>query len=196
MELTKNNKKYHFVYPNYYTFGYLNKKFSNKVYGKKYEDVVSFYNEIKRKENINNILLRKKKLNYSKKKLLLLGNLSRNYNLVKFLKKRKCEISISNKYLKSKDIKNKKYDFIISSGYPFKINKDIVDKYPGKIFNLHATFLPWGKGIGTTLFSFLLKQPTGSSIHLINKKFDMGDIIFRKFLWQEIMILPGLFIKN
>ena len=181
LQLKKKNKEYYFVFPIYYTFGYLSKKFTDKVYGKKYEDVNHFYKEIKKNENINNILLDKKKLRYSKKKLLLLGNQSRNYKLIKFLKKRKCEISISNKYLKNIDLKNKKYDFIISSGYPFKINKDIVDKYSGKIFNLHATFLPWGKGIGTTLFSFLLKQPTGSSIHIIDKKFDTGDIIYRKF---------------
>ncbi len=80
---------------------------------------------------------------------------------------------------------NKKYDYIISSGYPFKINDKIVSKYSGRIFNLHATFLPWGKGIGTTLFSFLLKHPTGSSIHLIDKKFDTGDIIFRQFLMAK-----------
>ncbi len=182
MQLTKNNKKFHFVYPSYYTLGYLSKKFSDNVYGKKYEDIDYFYKEIKKNENINNILLDKRKLNYSKKKLLLLGNLSRNYKLVEFLKKKKCKIAISNKYLKRKDIKNKKYDFIISSGYPFKINNDIINEYSDKIFNLHATFLPWGKGIGTTLFSFLLKQPTGSSIHLIDKKFDTGDIIIRKFL--------------
>lgn len=181
MQIKKKNKKYNFIYPVYYTLGYLSKKFSDKVYGKKYEDVDVFYNEIKKKENISDILIKKKKIKYSNKKILLLGNQSRNNKLIKFLKKKKFKISITNQYFSSKDLKAKKYDFIISSGYPFKIRSEIVDKYSDKIFNLHATFLPWGKGIGTTLFSFLIKQPTGSSIHLIDKKFDTGDIILRKF---------------
>ena len=82
--------------------------------------------------------------------------------MIKSLKKNNIKVSISNNYLKKSKSVKKKYDFIVSSGYPFKINDKIVNKYSGKIFNLHATFLPWGKGIGTTLFSFLLKQPTGS----------------------------------
>ena len=44
--------------------------------------------------------------------------------------------------------------------------------------------LPWGKGIGTTFFSFLLFQPLGLSIHYINKEFDMGNIICR-FKFKE-----------
>lgn len=182
IQLSKKNKKFYFIYPSYYTLGYLNKKFSNKVYGKNFEDVNYFYDEIKKKENINNILINKKNFKKTKRKILILGNQSRNNKLIKFLKKNNCQISITNNYLKEKEVINKQYDYIVSSGYQFKITDKIINKYSDRIFNLHATFLPWGKGIGTTLFSFLLKQPTGSSIHLVDKKFDTGDIIFRKFL--------------
>ena len=180
MRILKKNKKFYFIYPTYYTFGYLDKFFLNKVYGKDFEDVKTFYKEIENLEDTTNITINKKIFKNIKKKILLLGNNSRNKKLIIFLKKKNCNISISNKYLKIKDILNKKFDFIISSGYQFKINDNIIKEYSGKIFNLHATFLPWGKGIGTTLFSFILKQPTGSSIHLIDKQFDTGDIILRK----------------
>ena len=196
MRIKKENKEYYFIYPNYYTLGYLSKKFIHRVYGKNCEDINNFYKEIKKNNNIENILLSKKKIKNSKKKLLILGNKSRNNKLVKYLKKRNHNVKISNQYLSSKDLINKKYDYIVSSGYPFKINDKIVSKYAGRILNLHATFLPWGKGIGTTLFSFLLKHPTGLSIHLIDKKFDTGDIIFRKFLMAKKMIPLDHSIKN
>ena len=127
-------------------------------------------------------MIDKKKFKNLKRKILILGNKFRNKKLIKFLKKNNCQTSITNDCLKEEEVINKRYDYIVSSGYQFKITNKLVNKYSNRIFNLHATFLPWGKGIGTTFFSFLLKQPTGSSIHLVDKKFDTGDIIFRKFL--------------
>ena len=180
LQLKKKNRIYNFIYPIYYTFGYINKKFAQKSFGKNFEDVGQFYKEVTKSENVENINITKKNFQNLNKKILILGSLSRNKKLIKSLKKNNIKVSISNNYLKKSKSVKKKYDFIVSSGYPFKINDKIVNKYSGKIFNLHATFLPWGKGIGTTLFSFLLKQPTGSSIHLIDKKFDTGDIILRK----------------
>ena len=49
IELKKKNKKFYFIYPSYYTLGYLNNKFSYKIYGKNFEDVRYFYNEVKKK---------------------------------------------------------------------------------------------------------------------------------------------------
>ena len=83
------------------------------------------------------------------------------------------KISINSKILNNKDL-------LISSGYSHLIKQDIVNKFKGRIINLHATFLPWGKGIGTTLNTFLLNVPAGVSYHLIDKNFDTGKIIFRK----------------
>ena len=40
--------------------------------------------------------------------------------------------------------------------------------------------MPWGKGIGTTFYSFILDQPVGASIHLVEREFDTGDILVRK----------------
>ena len=196
MQLKKKNREFYFIYPSYYTLGYLNKNFSYKVYGKNFENVNYFYDEIKKKENIKNILIVKKKFKNFKKKILILGNKSRNKKLIKFLKKNNCQISITNNYLKENEVINNQYDFIVSSGYQFKITSKILSKYSDRIFNLHATFLPWGKGIGTTLFSFLLQQPTGSSIHLIDKKFDTGDLIFRKFIQAKNSDTTRTFYKK
>ena len=117
-------------------------------------------------------------------KILILGPNLRNINIKKKLISDGYKVDILNKKIDLKKIKNNNYDFLISSGYPFKINKKIVSNFRNKIINLHATFLPWGKGIGTTFFSFLLFQPLGLSIHYINKEFDMGNIICR-FKFKE-----------
>ena len=112
-------------------------------------------------------------------KILLLGPKKRNLNILEKLKK-SYKIKNINNRVDLNYIKQNKINFIISSGYPYKINDMIVSHLKNKIINLHATFLPWGKGIGTTFFSILLRQPTGISIHFIDKKLDTGSIILRK----------------
>ena len=133
--------------------------------------------------------------------------------LVQYLIKNKLisngyKVDLLNNRINLKKVIKKKYDFIISSGYPYKITGDIITKFKNNIINLHATFLPWGKGIGTTFFSFLLFQPIGVSIHFINKKYDMGNIICRirvkekkndttRSYYRRILSkLEKIFIKN
>ena len=113
------------------------------------------------------------------KRVLILGPKIRNTNIENKLIKSGYKVEIYNKVVNLKFLEKKKFDFIISSGYPFRINSQIIQKFNRRIINLHATFLPWGKGIGTTFFSYLLQQPTGISIHYIDTKFDTGDIICR-----------------
>jgi methionyl-tRNA formyltransferase len=45
------------------------------------------------------------------------------------------------------------------------------------VINVHAAKLPWGRGIGPTLFSVLLGYASGVSIHLIDSGLDTGDLI-------------------
>ena len=49
--------------------------------------------------------------------------------------------------------------------------------FKGRIINLHATFLPWGKGIGTTFFSVILENQWGYQFMIIDENFDTGPII-------------------
>ena len=117
---------------------------------------------------------------------LILGPKKRNENITKFLRSKKIKVFNSSMPIKKSYLKKNKIDIILSSGYAFKIPEDIVNLYKKRIFNLHATFLPWGKGIGTTFYSFLLDQPVGVSIHLIEKEFDTGDIVTRKKVFPNI----------
>jgi folate-dependent phosphoribosylglycinamide formyltransferase PurN len=69
------------------------------------------------------------------------------------------------------------FDLVISSGYDRRLPPSFVDRYQDKIINLHAARLPWGRGIGTTLFALLLDYPLGVSIHFIDSGLDTGDLI-------------------
>lgn len=144
-----------------------------------------FYRSFSKKKKLySNLDLKLSKYKIQIKKILILGPEIRNINIIKKLS---YNFIVINKNVKVNldYIKKNKIDFIISSGYPFKVDDKIVTHLKSKIINLHATFLPWGKGIGTTFFSIILRQPTGVSIHLIDRNFDTGGILLRssvKFL--------------
>ena len=71
----------------------------------------------------------------------------------------------------------KRFDIVVSSGYDRRLPESFVSQYKDRILNIHAARLPWGRGIGTTLFSALLGYPLGVSIHYIDVGLDTGDII-------------------
>lgn len=139
----------------------------------------NFYQSFSKKKILySNLDLKLSKYKIQIKKILILGPKKRNINIIKKLS---YDFIVINKNVRVNldYIKKNKIDFIISSGYPFKVDGKIVTHLKSKIINLHATFLPWGKGIGTTFFSIILRQPTGVSIHLIDRNFDTGGILLR-----------------
>lgn len=159
-----------------------NKMTKNKLlfmYKDKYTfDQLKNLNQKKLLKNDNNKIIYKR--------ALILGPKKRNENIIRYLRLKKIKVFNSLMPIQKSYLKKNKIDVILSSGYAFKIPKDIVNLYKKRIFNLHATFLPWGKGIGTTFYSFLLDQPVGVSIHLIEKEFDTGDILVRKKIFPNI----------
>jgi len=71
-------------------------------------------------------------------------------------------------------------DFVISFGYRHIIKKDLIEIFPGKIVNLHISFLPWNRGSDPNLWSFLEDTPRGVSIHFIDSGVDTGRIIAQR----------------
>jgi hypothetical protein len=72
-------------------------------------------------------------------------------------------------------------DLVLSNGYAFRIADDVLQTLSTLVLNLHVTYLPWGRGIGTIFYASILDQPTGISIHTIpNSNIDDGPIIYRK----------------
>lgn len=71
-------------------------------------------------------------------------------------------------------------DFIISYRYRFKIKKEIIDSFPGKIINLHISLLPQNRGADPNFWSFFENTPKGATIHYVDEGIDTGDIIVQK----------------
>jgi methionyl-tRNA formyltransferase len=72
--------------------------------------------------------------------------------------------------------------FIISYGYRHKIKKEVIDALPGRIINLHISYLPWNRGADPNLWSWVYDTPKGVTIHYIDEGIDTGDIILRKIV--------------
>ena len=77
---------------------------------------------------------------------------------------------------------------IILAGFLLKISKNIIEKFPNKIINIHPSLLPayGGKGMyGMNVHNKIienLERESGITIHYVNKNYDEGKIIFQKKL--------------
>ncbi len=78
---------------------------------------------------------------------------------------------------------NQGIDFIVLAGYLRKIPEDFISEYPDQIINLHPSLLPkyGGEGMYGTKVHEAVKSAgernTGISIHLVNAKYDDGEML-------------------
>jgi phosphoribosylglycinamide formyltransferase-1 len=78
-----------------------------------------------------------------------------------------------------------KIDFIVLSGFLWLVPANILEKYEGRIINIHPALLPahGGKGMyGEKVHSSVIENhepESGITIHYVNRKYDEGDIIFQ-----------------
>jgi methionyl-tRNA formyltransferase len=68
-------------------------------------------------------------------------------------------------------------DWIVSYGYKHIIKDDVLRRMPGRVVNLHISYLPFNRGADPNLWSFLEDTPKGVTIHQIDPGIDTGDII-------------------
>lgn len=84
------------------------------------------------------------------------------------------------KILKTKNIKNNQADLLISVLFPLVIKKNTLDKFKLCI-NLHQAPLPEYKGCNGASHAIIDNAKYfGSTLHLLSKKLDSGDIIDKK----------------
>jgi phosphoribosylglycinamide formyltransferase-1 len=80
-------------------------------------------------------------------------------------------------------LKSYSVEIIVLAGYMKKLGKLILDKYKGRILNIHPSLLPkyGGKGMyGTFVHEAVLKSgenETGVTIHLVDEEYDRGEIL-------------------
>lgn len=113
--------------------------------------------------------------------IIFLTNNKDTYKLADWLKNIcKENVKVLVKRIETKDILYYKPDWVISYGYKYIIKEDVISLIPGKIINLHISYLPWNKGADPNIWSFLENTPKGVTIHFIDKGLDTGKIILQK----------------
>ena len=118
----------------------------------------------------------------SVKKIRILGPKSRNESIRKKLCDQGFEVIVSPEPYEGNLADDFSPDIILSSGYDRLLRPKTVQRFSQRIINLHAAYLPWARGIGTTLFATMLRYPHGVSIHFINEGLDTGNLISRKLV--------------
>lgn len=82
-------------------------------------------------------------------------------------------------------LREKQIDFIVLAGFMMLIPQNLVDAYPNKILNIHPALLPkyGGKGMYGDHVHTAVKEnkerETGITIHVVNERYDEGQIIFQ-----------------
>lgn len=62
--------------------------------------------------------------------------------------------------------------------YPKILKPHVISKY-NKIYNLHPSFLPWGRGYYPIFWALWENTPAGATLHEINEGIDQGNIIYQ-----------------
>lgn len=76
-------------------------------------------------------------------------------------------------------------DFVVLAGFLWLVPKSFIDAFPNKILNIHPSLLPkyGGKGMYGHFVHEAVKMnkdnESGMTIHVVNEKFDDGNIIFQ-----------------
>jgi len=82
-------------------------------------------------------------------------------------------------------LKEREIDYIVLAGFLWLIPDYLIKAFPNKIINIHPALLPHygGKGMyGSFVHEAVHKakdKETGITIHLVNKKYDDGEILFQ-----------------
>ena len=78
-----------------------------------------------------------------------------------------------------------KIDFIVLAGFLWLVPENIIERYSGRIINIHPALLPayGGKGMyGDVVHKAVISNheaESGITIHYVNNVYDSGDIIFQ-----------------
>ena len=116
----------------------------------------------------------------SRRKILILGPKLRNEIIAEKLEKLNANVNFfSDDVRLFPEMYIENYDLVVSNGYAFKLPVDFLNYFNNNAINLHASFLPWGKGIGALLYDCIFMNPLGVSAHLIDSNLDTGGIIYR-----------------
>jgi formyltetrahydrofolate-dependent phosphoribosylglycinamide formyltransferase len=80
-----------------------------------------------------------------------------------------------------KEIKKNKIELICLAGFMKIISKNFINKFNGKILNIHPSLLPKYKGLNTHYRAIANNEKlSGCTVHFVNSKLDSGKIVLQK----------------
>ena len=116
--------------------------------------------------------------------ILILGPSSRNKPLIDYFEENNINVLCMNTMPSENEIVDTTH--LISNGFAYKIPESILMHYEKlKRVNVHSTYLPFGCGIGGALTGIVFPVILGATIHILEKEFDSGGILFQKELMIE-----------
>ncbi len=93
-------------------------------------------------------------------------------------------------------LKEYEIDWVILAGFLWLIPENLIAQYPDRIINIHPALLPkyggkgmYGHHVHQAVFNNFEKE-TGITIHLVNKEYDKGRILFQKKVTLELNDTP------
>ena len=79
------------------------------------------------------------------------------------------------------ELKKRKIDLICLAGFMKILSKNLINKFSGKIINIHPSLLPKYKGLNTHQRVINDNQKySGCTVHYVNSRLDSGKIILQK----------------
>ena len=114
--------------------------------------------------------------NNIKAKGLKLGKINKiKRKVYDFKKKHKIENQILS------DLKEHKVKMICLAGFMKVLSRNFINKFKGKILNIHPSLLPKYKGLNTHERTLNNNEKySGCTVHFVNSKLDSGKIILQK----------------
>lgn len=120
----------------------------------------------------------------------------KNSYVHEYAKKNKINFFLINKNNKDKILKKlttTKSDIIFSAGFPYILDKKILDNFKFKL-NSHPSLLPRNKGASPIKDAFIKKEKKfGVTLHHMVEKVDSGKIIYQDFIYKKKLNLKDIY---
>ena len=94
-------------------------------------------------------------------------------------------------------LKKEKIKFICLAGFMKILSKEFINKFDGKIINIHPSLLPKYKGLNTHSRAIKNKDTfAGCTVHYVSAKLDSGKIIIQKKIKIAARDTPSTLAKK
>ena len=137
--------------------------------------------------NLKNLIKFSKQRNFPISVDLIISNNAKAKGLIyaKNFKIKKKVFNFSNKIIAEKKILSllfkSKIELICLAGFMKILSKSFIQRFNGKILNIHPSLLPNYKGLNTHARALKNNDKySGCTVHLVNSKLDSGKIILQK----------------